>query len=122
MKTKFSAILFATLLSVGAVYANSTTTSVSTTSEVSTQQGTQTVTAIYVDQGGLDTILIRISNGYVVAYCSGRDYQGRQIWDDIEPVKIYPNNGGARTSDATINRETQMKKNRAQLGQTTIYF
>lgn len=122
MKTKFSAILFATLLSVGAVFANSTTTSASPTSEVSTQQGTETVTAIYVGQGGLNRILIRISDGYVVAYCSGRDYQGRQIWDDIEPVKIYPNNGGARTPDAAISRETQLKRNRAQLGQTTIYF
>lgn len=88
----------------------------------SSQQPEQTIEAIYAGQGGLNNLLIRVQGDKVVAYCSGRDYQGRQIWDNIQPVQIYPNNGGARTSNSTVNRETASKKQRAQLGQLTLYF
>lgn len=103
---------------------NSNNTSQSASS-ASVQQGTQTVNAIFpsLNSSGLSNILIRISNGYVVAVYAGRDYQGRQIWDDISPVKIYPNSGNtAITSDPNTNREISMKKNKALVGQMTVYF
>lgn len=122
MKTKISAILIATLLTSGVVYATNSMISTTTTAEVSTQQTAQTVTAYYYNRG-VSSILIRVQGNYVVAYCSGRDYQGRQIWDDIQPVQISINNGGdSSTTSIEWYRFTAQKKYRARLGQVTIFF
>lgn len=122
MKTKISAILIATLLTSGVVYATNSMISTTTTAEVSTQQTAQTVTAYYYNRG-VSSIQIRVQGNYVVAYCSGRDYRGHQIWDDIQPVQISRNNGGdSSTSSLEWYQFTAQKKYRARLGQLTIFF
>lgn len=118
------ALTVAALLTFALGNANASTVSTSVSTESMVQQSAQTVTAIYLSPyGGLNSILIRISNGYVVAVCTGKDYQGRQIWDDIQPAKIYPNSGNtALTSDPNTNREISMRKNKALVGRMTVYF
>lgn len=122
MKTKISATLIATLLTSGVVYATNSIISTTTTAEVSTQQTVQTVTAYYYNRG-VCSMLIRVQGNYVVAYCAGQDYQGRQIWDDIQPVKISRNNGGdSSTTSPEWYHITAQKKYRVRLGQLTIFF
>lgn len=93
-----------------------------TNQEIGTvEQQTQTVNAIYV-ANGINSLLIRISGGYVVAYCSGYDYQGRQVWEEIQPAKINKNPKCAVSSDPTVNMEIQKRQYTAQIGNLTIYF
>ena len=93
-----------------------------TNQEIGTvEQQTQTVNAIYV-ANGINSLLIRISGGYVVAYCSGYDYQGRQVWEEIQPAKINKNPKCAVSSDPTVNIEIQKRQYTAQIGNLTIYF
>lgn len=93
-----------------------------TNQEIGTvEQQTQTVNAIYV-ANGINSLLIRISGGYVVAYCSGYDYQGRQVWEEIQPTKINKNPKCAVSSDPTVNMEIQKRQYTAQIGNLTIYF
>lgn len=86
------------------------------------QQQVRTVNAIYVSQGGISSILIQISGNQIVAYCSGRDYQGRQIWDNIQPVTISRNPKRAVSSSMEVNRAIMNCDYTARIGQLTIYF
>ena len=121
MKAKVFILIAAVIMVIGSVASVNATESSSVPTTASLQQS-QTVTAYYYNRG-VSSILIRVQGNYVVAYCSGRDYQGRLIWDDIQPVQIYRNNGGDRsTSNSEWYTFTAQKKNRARLGQLTIYF
>jgi hypothetical protein len=123
MKTRILAFLVTTFFAFGTVCATSSTAILKTTVEVTTQQNNQVVSAIYVGNGkNAINVLIRISNGYVVAICSGRDYQGHQIWDDIQPVKIQTNTDHPRSSRMGYNTAIMDKQYMALLGGGKLYF
>ena len=121
MKAKCLVLAAAALLAFGISSNVNATDASGFTYAQYTPQG-RTVVAIYVGNGGINRILIKVQGDYVVAYCSGYDYNGRQVWEEIQPAKIQRNYGGARTSNSEAQRATQMKNYTAKIGQVTIYF
>lgn len=120
MKAKCLVLAAAALLAFGISSNVNATDASGFTYAQYTPQG-RIVEAIYVD-GGINSILIKVQGDYVVAYCSGYDYNGRQVWVEIQPAKIQRNYGGARTSNSEAQTATQRKNYTAKIGQVTIYF
>lgn len=122
MKAKCLVLAAAALLAFGISSNVNATDASGFTYAQYTPQG-RTVEAIYVNtNGGINSILIKVQGDYVVAFCSGYDYNGRQVWEEIQPAKIQRNYGGARVSNSDVQTVTQRKNYTAKIGQFTIYF
>lgn len=93
MKKRIIALIAITLLPV----CNFVTATVVETAVSSIQQ-VQMVNAIYHSTNGLGNILIRIHGGCVTSICMGTDWQGRQVWKDIQASKITKNSRNFRDS------------------------
>ena len=86
------------------------------------QQKSQTIQAVYYTQKGLKNILIRVKGNYVVGYCLRKDYQGRQIWNDISPVSIDRNRGISDVVDPNLTNVIRIYEYSAKIGDSMLFF
>lgn len=88
----------------------------------STAQFGNVTTAYYLSGGSLGSILIKVQSGSIVAICQGRDIHGRQIWDEIQPVRYQSNNSPVATPNREVQDYLRMMKYKATINGVTLYF
>ncbi len=109
--------LFAGLFSVAATFPEMRIENMSS----SAQFGNVT-TAYYLSGGSIGSILIKVQSGSIVAICQGRDNHGRQIWDEISPVRYQSNNYPVSTPNREVQDYLRMMKYKATINGVTLYF
>jgi len=90
------------------------------------QEKVKVINAVYFSYGGMKNILIKVEKSFygmrVTSTCVGKDYYGRQVWQNLSPVKVTKNDVDDTNIYSAGNDYISACRYSADLGEITVYF